>query len=383
MGNNNNSQDINVDADPDDAVSAWIAAWGLGGPLQLAHAAQNSFDWVRQLLIPGVQAAANILLINKQRSDYDEIADDRRQDIDVAIEQFCICVDSVMDAWDEGAPKTPEAAEYVPVDCCDEYLETVCCNLKNMGKSQEYIDAINRFHNQQAITRQVLIDGKYEEKALLMSCQIADLAAGKVGIDTTFESLDDSVEVANATGSLGGACRSRRQDLGVTKLRLQREAFDRELQFRQSQQQIFPTGSLADIRDMMKRPEQAMQWALLQAQLIQNSLQNKFNLDAVGDPTIAERTLARLTNCNAKLQGNLSKALVRSEFVANYAGLLQPAISGVAQGIGSLANGAFNGQESGVNGQGLFGNTTTNGFTPPSLNSAYAPIPSQIISPAK
>jgi len=87
---------------------------------------------------------------------------------------------------------------------------------------------------------------------------------------------------------------------------------------------------------MLKNPAQAMQWELLQAELLQQSLQNVYNLAAVPDPAIFQKVQARLAKCSTRLNAEMTAAMLRPTDVANLNAFAQPLIQSIGQGLGGL-----------------------------------------------
>ena len=74
--------------------------------------------------------------------------------------------------------------------------------------------------------------------------------------------------------------------------------------------------------------------ALTQAQLIQNSLQNKNNQLAQKDPHLMAELRVKMDRLLLKLQHEANKGTLVNQFVPNYAAILQPQIQSIAQAIG-------------------------------------------------
>jgi len=303
-----------------------------------ARAAENAFNWQQDLLYPAIVMAANWWFEEQRNDDRDDLFATMRSLSQTALDDYVTCIDTTMAKWEAKAPQTPDAAEYIPVNCCTIYAQTIACNLGLMSQADNLIASITEFHTLQALQRAMFIDGKWQEKNDLIICQIHGLLEGRLPISDHMENFTDSCERAAMVGGLGGSQQSRRQDLGISELRARREGFENEITLRQSYaRDIAPLERMGDIRSMLKDPKLAVELAQLQAVLKQNSDQNKFNLAAIIDPTIADRMAAELTKCTAVLQGGLNKALLQNMSLPNFQQYAQPLINGIAKGV----SGAF------------------------------------------
>jgi hypothetical protein len=101
---------------------------------------------------------------------------------------------------------------------------------------------------------------------------------------------------------------------------------------------------------MMQSPAQRINLALQQAQLIQNSLQNAYNLAVQVPLGRTAKLQARIQKCITLLSTRLSKANLVNTYVPNYATALTPTINQFANALGGTL---FSG----------FGNSNTGGYT--------------------
>ncbi len=298
------------------------------------YSTSNQFSWAQALLVPGVQAAANILLLNKQKDHYDSISATQRSLIDVAVTNYFNCIESLLPSFADAYPDVPQAAEYVPVDPCAEQGALIECNIGHIKRSADWADCINRYHEQSDITRAVVLDPRWLASADLYSVSMLDLLRGKLPVGDVVDVLTDSAEAACLTGRVGG-CRSLvARDLGLSRLRAQaagREELRRQAAWMES---ISPVRRHADIRELMQTPEQRIGLALTQAQLIQNSLQNLYNRNAQKPPHRMAELQMRLERCINRLQHEAAKGSLVNTFVPNYAAILQPQIQAVASELG-------------------------------------------------
>jgi len=306
----------------------------------LVYSAANQFSWTQHLLIPGLQAAASILVLNRQKQLYEQQASQQRAVIDAAFNAYADRLDSIIAGGElEGAyPDVPQAAEYVPVDPCAEQLANIYCGDRNLSAANEWAQCINRLHEQADIVRAVVLDPRWLENMDMYSIQIGDLLQGKLHPDSLMEVMTDVAEDALATGRVGGVRRLTAARLGIERLRRTRigqKELSMEADFIT---RLSPHKRQADIREMMVTPQQRLGLALTQSQLIQNSLQNLYNRNAQKPAASMERLKLRLDQAVQVMKLQASKANLFGAFVPNYAAILQPQINTVAQEFSKLFN---------------------------------------------
>ena len=301
----------------------------------VTQAASNVFSWTQALAVPGFQAAANLLLMAQQKTDYDSIINRQRSDIDAAVNQYITGIDALIPQFDAAYPEVPQAAEYVPIDACCIQRATIECNISTTGRADEYARAVSRLHEQSAIVRAVVFDPRFLVNIDMVSVQISDLLRGRSSVGDVVEVLGDNAELAALTGRIGNTRRTTARDLGLSKLRAQAAGRD-ELRAHHSfiSQSVSPLSRLGDIRELMQTPAQRIALALTQAQLIQNSLQNLYNQQAQKDPHLMAELQTKIQKVITKLQFQANKATLVNTFVPNYAAILQPMVRSVAQAIG-------------------------------------------------
>jgi hypothetical protein len=158
-----------------------------------------------------------------------------------------------------------------------------------------------------------------------------------------------------------------------------RQSFDRGLA--SINQNVSPVARMVDIRDMMQSPAQRINLALQQAQLIQNSLQNAYNLAVQVPLGRTAKLQARIQKCIMLLSTRLSKANLVNTYVPNYATALTPTINQFANALGgTLFSGFGNSNRGGSNdvsfqgGQtGIVYNSAGRPYTN-SISGAYYPL---------
>jgi hypothetical protein len=299
------------------------------------QAGSNVFSWAQALLVPGIQAAANILLMEKQKSDYDSIVSQQRSFLDAAVSQYINGIDALIPLFDDAYPDVPQAAEYVPIDACCIQRATIECNIATMPRADVYASSLSRYHEQSSVVRAITFDPRFLVSMDLASVQISDLLRGKLPVGDVVEILTDNAELAALTGRIGATRRTTARDLGLSKLRSQ-AAGREELRSHHSfiSQSVSPLSRLGDIRDMVQTPAQRIALALTQAQLIQNSLQNLYNQQAQKAPHLMAELQTKIQKVITRLQFQANKATLVNTYVPNYTAILEPMVKSVASAIG-------------------------------------------------
>lgn len=297
----------------------------------IVYSASNTFSWAQQLLIPGIQAAANILLLERQRGLYDEIATEQRALIDVSLTNYLSRLDQILPLFEAAYDEVPAAAEYVPVDPCQEQGCTIECNISHIVRADVWASCVNRHTEQNDITRAIALDPRYLANIDIFSLSVQDLLRGKLHTSDVMEVMTDTAEQGALAGRIGGVTNLTNRNLGISRIRAQaagRKAMREQMAM--LNQDVSPIARQVHINDMMVTPQQRIGLALTQAQLIQNSLQNVFNQAARKPPHLLAELSLQLDGIINRLKGEASKASMVNGFVPDYATALQPQMHDVA-----------------------------------------------------
>ena len=294
------------------------------------YAGANEYNWLQNLLLPGLQAAANILIIEKQKDKYDAIDADRRRLIDTAVDNYVTRVTELLPNYQDAYPDVPQAAEYVPVDPCVEQRQAVECNLGNTTSANEWAMTVSRLQAQSDYTRMVVLDPRWYVNVDLHAMTIHQLLKGEYPVGDLMEVMTDCAEQALATGRIGGNGRMTRRSVATGRLRMQQQGRDALKAEARLMGRISPTSRMASPSEMMSTPQQRIALMLTQAQLIQNSLQNIFNAEAQKPPFKMAQLSLRMERVINQLQMEAAKASLVNTFVPNYSAILQPQINALS-----------------------------------------------------
>lgn len=305
------------------------------------YSVSNEFSWGQALLVPGVQAAANIALMEYQQGKYEDIRRDQAAILQTALDNYLTAVNTIVGdpSFDAAHPDVPKAAEYVPVDPCAEAATTIQCNTAHTGAAHSWASAMAKLHYQNDLTRAVVFDPRWVMHLENYSISLRDLVRGRYQFPDLVSGIATNANEEACLSARIKGCRSLRpRNLGLSVERMQtagREEMRQQSVFFDS---MSPLGRQADIRTLMSTPDQRIALALTQAQMMQNSLQNYFNSQAAKPPANLARVNLQLEKAINRLSLQASKAAMVNGFVPNYAAMLQPQVEDLAKGFGKMFN---------------------------------------------
>lgn len=313
------------------------------------YIASNVYSWSEARQMPKRQAEANKEVLRLQKEHYDAINAEQRALLDTAINNYLSGTDSLINGYDfeEALPDVPEAAEYVPVDVCCEQSATIECNISHTDRADAYISYVNRLNERNDLRHALSACPDFLVNLDIANKAIQDLMRGILPVGDVVEVMSDVAEQASLSGRIGSAKRTTARDLGISKLRAM--AAGRK-EFRDSvawaNTVVTPLQRQHDIADMMQKPGERIGYALAQAQLIQNSLQNKNNALAQKAPHLLAELQLKLQQQTTRLQQEASKALLMNVHVPNYASVVIPKLSNTAQLLGGIGSAIQNANSS-------------------------------------
>lgn len=342
----------------------WESDYGkkFSGGLEAAlYVASNIYSWSQARKMPDRQAAANNKVLTLQKQQYDALTKEQRAILSAAINNYMTEINTLLDSGDFEAafPDVPEAAEYVPVDACCIQGSTIECNISHSQRADDYVQNINRLHEQNDLVHALAGDPRFLVTLDIQSKSINDLSRGVLPVGDVVEVLSDNAEQAALTGRIGNTRKTTARDLGISKLRAQAAG---RAEFREAaawfNTSISSIQRQLSIQTMMMSPQERVQLALHQSQLIQQSLQNKNNALAQKAPHLMAKLETKLQQIITRLQAKSSEALLVNTHLPNPA-LTVPAprmdnITGIVGSIGQAIQAAqqshFYGEKGGTQG---------------------------------
>lgn len=305
------------------------------------------------LALPALQALATISLLKYQKEQYDDLSEDRIKILCECLNDYVTKMKATIDSglFTEGYGTVPTAAEFVSVDALAEQCATINENLQNVPSADRLMAAVNLLNRNDDLARMVFFCPAFLNNMHKVDRQIKDLVDGKLPIDSAIDVLTSRAEQDALNGRAGNCGKLVARDLGVNRLAMQARGLAMLQQQAGLVQAVSPHQNRMTIQDMMVKPEFRLGYALTQNQLIQNSLQNKYNLDAAGDPTAFAKIQTELQLIGTELQVCAQKASLLNAFVPDYASLLSPQIKSITGALmgNSTKTSTQSGNESEVN----------------------------------
>lgn len=226
------------------------------------------------------------------------------------------------------------------MDVCCVQGSAIECNISHTTRADEWVRQVNRLHEQNDLLHLLSMCPDFLVNLDIMNKSIQDLMRGILPVGDVVEVLNDNAELASLMGRIGSTRKTTARDLGISKLRSQ-AAGRREMREHGAwlNSSVSSQQRQLSIKDMMIAPQDRVNYALAQAQLIQNSLQNKNNALAQKEPYKLARIQMNLQRQITKLQSRSTRALLANTHVPNYA-LTMPSPVGPDPGMRSagLAN---------------------------------------------
>lgn len=299
------------------------------------------------LALPALQAAATILILNKQKDLHDDVANKRIALIDQAVTNYLTNLDALLSSgvFTAAYGEVPTAALYTPVDHLEEQFQTINDNLQNTAASDRLMAATNVLNRNNDIARIVAFCPAFMQHAHLACSQIGDLLNGKLPIDSVIDVLTDAAEQALLNGRIGNVCAITARDLGIARLQMQAQGRRELATIPNLVQGVNPHQRQLSIQDMYSTPQARIGLALTQAQLIQNSLQNANNLAAAGDPSKFAELQVELQKATTRLGQEAQRGNLINSFVPDFSSVLAPQIRTISEGL--LGSGVNTGQNTG------------------------------------
>lgn len=316
--------------------------------------ATNALTIAQAFVTAGAQIAAMKWMIDRQQSMWDHVAAKQINCVEVALDEFILSVDSLLPTFKDAYPDVPVAARLVPVNPQVEQYQAMVDNITNGPKTAEYMAAANYWHRVNYRARVEILSPGFEASFVRHMRQIETLLAGQLPVDDVIDITTDVAENAAMLGKIGNTRMLTHTALGIRRLQIQqlgRDELGRRIDW---MQKISPVESEVTLNELMVKPERRLLFALEQAQLLQNDLQNANNAAAQKPPHKLAELQTKLQRVIAILTFGANKANMQNQFVPNFPALFGPTISNLTNMITS----AFNWEKNPDSGQDLGGHLT-------------------------
>ena len=317
------------------AGSVAAAATYVGG-----RVATNSLTLAQNLLISGAQIAALKWMLDKQDDSWEKVSHKQIRCVEVAINEFLTTLRTdLLPTVSAAYPDVLHAIACVPVDPAVSNFAVMVDNIANTPKTQEYIVAANHWHRVNYMARTELLSPGFTTQLRRTFEITSNDLAGTMPVGDAAEIVSDVAEAAAMTGRIGNVAGLTHFSLGVSKRRLHKEGQAALARHVEMLNAISPVGSELTFEAFMEKPENRINLALQQAQLVQNSLQAIANRNAQKAPHLLAELQTKLQMAVAVLQLNANKANMQNQFVPNYAGVFGNAVNGLLKQLAPVDTG--------------------------------------------
>lgn len=314
------------------AASA-AGAVAAAGVYTAGRIATNALTIGQAFVTAASQIAAMKWMIDKQQDQWDHVAAKQIKCVEVALDQFTTSVGDLLPTFQAAYPDVPVAARFVAVSPQQEQFNAMVDNILNAPKSAEYMVAANHWHRINYMSRVELLSPGFTEAFARHMRQVEDLMNGQVPVDEVISITTDDAENAAMAGRIGNMRMQTYASLGIRRLQMQQLGRDELGRRFDWMQRMSPVETEVTLNDLMVKPERRLAFALEQAQLLQNDLQNANNAAAQKSPYIMAQLQTKLQQVIATLSFNANKANMQNQFVPNFPGIFGPTISNLTNAI--------------------------------------------------
>ena len=224
------------------------------------------------------------------------------------------------------AGKKPRVAEYVPVDFEKEQLHTILGNLRNSDDANSLMESTNASIDADAMKRATHFIPGYRESMRLEGAATNDLLNGRLPYEDVLDIAANRNSLTGALGTPGTGSKATLRDLGLSRLDAIKTGSGLMSNMVDIAQRINPVERRFRPQDMFVSPTDRIQQAMQQNQLIQNSTQNKYNIDAGASP--AAQAAAGFGLQNAQQQQGVDWASLAATLGPQLAGAMRSSGSG-------------------------------------------------------
>ena len=287
---------------------------------------------VAGLAIPALQAAATLTLLNFQNDIAEDRIDDSQRIITQARDRYCQCLEELLPLLEQATDDVPLASDYNPVSVGGSYFESLKETVQLAQFAREYTELYGAIGRDTDLTRLRSLNPLYDETQDKIWQQLLSYTCGETPVDVAIEISGDAAETNAINGRLG-TCQLTSRKLGANSLSMsQLGRSEKRLEEENLNRNVSPLDRNLSVERFVVDPAQRVQWDIEQAQLIQQSIQNAFNLCAKKDPYLLQEWQVRMQCCVTDLQTALSNASAELGFVPNYLGAFGPQINSLFQG---------------------------------------------------
>lgn len=178
----------------------------------------------------------------------------------------------------------PKAAEYQPVNFDQVPMDSIISNARNRQPLYSLVSANNDEVSRQAMNRAKRLIPNYRQLMQTYSSAGGDLLHGQLPYDDVLGIVSNRNELANQLGTPGTGGPATLKDLGMSRLDAIQKGGGILKDMVGMAETISPISRYDTPASWMIKPIDRVQLEMQQRQLVQQSDQNKNNLEAAGDP---------------------------------------------------------------------------------------------------
>ena len=236
-----------------------------------------------------------------------------------------------------------KAAEYKPVDFTAEQLATIMGNLKNSPAIADLIGATNMNIRQQDMIRAKKFIPNFRQNMKLEGEASNQLLQGRLPYDDVLDIVADRSGFSSALGTPGASAPATLRDLGLSRLDAIKSGAGLMKGMVDIAETVSPIGRYMTPQTMMLSPMDRIRASMDQNQIIQQSEQNKNNLEAGLSP--GDKVAAELALLNAsRSAGSSGGSGMDFGALGSSAASIVSALGGLYKGGGTEPSGTYMGQ---------------------------------------
>lgn len=235
----------------------------------------------------------------------------------------------------------PKAAEYKPVDFSGEQLATIQQNIHNLNAANDLSKWTNADITQNDITRASTLIPGYKQLMQQLGADAAPLLKGELPYEDVLGIVGNRANQVGGINIAGTAGPATARDLGISRLDAINQGKGLMQSMVQTAEQVSPVGRQVTPAQSFVSPLDRIRLAMEQNQTIQQSDQNKYNIEASVSPTQYAQQI-------------LGLGLAGQDTRTNWENVVATGLGGITSGLGGMGGGGGGAPAAGGGGGGNF-----------------------------
>lgn len=303
--------------------------------------ATNGLSWASAAIVGGLFIAGAKALNDDMIGTYNKQTRLEITMVETALKNYIEEMENfIITKFQAAYPDKPQVAEYQPILPGTELSRSFQNRMNSLAAAEEYQIAYNHLHRVNYLAQKELCSPGFQRALAMCSKQAIALMEGQLPVDDLRELTVDVAENAALRGMIGNTQAITMRRLGVSTLRAQaagRAALKDTVDLINA---TIPADEIG-VKDLVISPSEEVNIALQQAQLIQQSLQQKYNVAARKAPYLMGELAARLQMAITRLQFEANKANMGQKFVPDYRGVFSQLTGGLMNKVSETFAAAF------------------------------------------